>query len=197
METVLGPLLVQRQVVLHALFRQTRGCCQQGWVWRCRAPRCEVKLQAVSGRTNTQLCPTWRAWGEKIQEAFPRDMGVSAWMRGCQPAPWAPPATRERMCKGRRPNWLGLAGSRSWDDGRVAAVVLAAHGHPAAGRGMAGGAWNPKWTLCTGLCSPLLWHAPQVIPAVLLDGYRRKWQPSWTQCFLCLWSNSGAPEMGS
>lgn len=105
----------------------SRGCCQRGWVWCCRAPWYEVKLQAVSGQVNTQLCPTRWAQGEKIQEAFPRDMGVPAWTCGCQPAPRAPPATQERTCKGRRPNWQGLAGSRShggWGGGDTAGQLL-------------------------------------------------------------------------
>lgn len=94
---------------------QTDSChsCQQGWVWCCRALWYKVKLQAVSGWTNIQLCLTWWVWGEKIQEAFPRNRGVSAWMGGHQPVLRAPPVTWERMCQGRRPSWLGLVGRRS------------------------------------------------------------------------------------
>lgn len=32
-----------------SLQTDSSGCRQRGWVWCCRAPRYEVKLQAVSG----------------------------------------------------------------------------------------------------------------------------------------------------
>lgn len=59
------------------------GRCQWGWVWCCRALQFEVKLQTVSGQTNTHLFPTRWAQGERIRNPFP---GTRVFQLGCMAA---------------------------------------------------------------------------------------------------------------
>lgn len=120
-----------------------------------------MKLQAVSGRTNTQPCPTWRVRGEKIPAAFPR--GGHRLLLG-----------RGRARAGEQTGWGwweagpraagGTAGLLRWYSLPVGTLQWAGGQHRERGK---------QNKLCALVCAlPPLQRAPQVISAVLLDRYR-------------------------